>query len=70
MHCRIIAIVLAFMKICAHATDHKLSGFIPFLMDVEWAVTESDDPTGLAPTSVVQRFELRPALNGPNLLSV
>ena len=70
MHCRIIAIVLAFMKICAHATDHKQGGFIPFLMDVEWVVTESDDRTSLAPTSVVQHFELRPALNGPNLLSV
>ena len=70
MHCRIIAIVLAFVKICAHATDHKQGGFIPFLMDVEWAVTESDDPTGLAPASVVQHFKRRPALNGPNLPSV
>ena len=70
MHCRVIAIVWAFVEICVHATDHKQSGFIPFLMDTEWAVTESDDPTGLAPTSVVQHFELRPALIGPNLLSV
>jgi hypothetical protein len=60
MHCRISAIVLAFVEVCAHATDRKQNEFIPFLTDAEWAVTESDNPAGLAPTSVVQRIEPRP----------
>ena len=34
--------------------------FAPFLNEADWAVTEINDPTGLAPAAVVQRFELRP----------
>jgi len=34
--------------------------FAPFLTEADWAVTEINDPTGLAPAAVVQRFELRP----------
>lgn len=34
--------------------------FAPFLTEADWAVTEVNDPTGLAPAAVVQRFELRP----------
>ena len=33
--------------------------FEPFLSDREWAISTVDDPTGLAPTPLVQKFQLR-----------
>jgi len=33
--------------------------FLPFLSDPSWAISTVEDPTGLAPTPRVQKFELR-----------
>ena len=60
MYCRNIAIILALVGASAHASNDKERGFVPFLTDAEWSVTQSEDPTGLAPAPMIQRFELRP----------
>jgi len=52
--------MLALVGGFAHASNDKQRGFAPFLTDAEWSVTQSEDPTGLAPAPMVQRFELRP----------
>ena len=60
MNSRIIGIGLAFVAVFTHAADDQQGGFTRFLTDKEWAVTEVEDPTGLASDPIVQRFELRP----------
>jgi len=60
MYCRNIAIILALVGASAHASNDKERGFVPFFTDAEWSVTQSEDPTGLAPAPMIQRFELRP----------
>ncbi len=60
MNSRIIGIGLAFVAVFTHAADDQQGGFTRFVTDKEWAVTEVEDPTGLASDPIVQRFELRP----------
>ena len=60
MICRVILGLLMAFGVGAHASGSSGSAFVPFFTDADWAVTELDDPTGLAPVAVVQRFEVRP----------
>ena len=52
--------LLMFFSVDAYASGTGESTFAPFFTEADWAVTEINDPTGLAPAAVVQRFELRP----------
>ena len=52
--------LLLLLNICVYAPSSGGAEFAPFLTEADWAVTEVNDPTGLAPAAVVQRFELRP----------
>ncbi len=60
MICRVILGLLVAFSIGAHASGSAGPVFVPFFTAADWAVTEVDDPTGLAPIAVVQRFEARP----------
>ena len=60
MICRVILGLLVAFSIGAHASGSAGPLFVPFFTAADWAVTEVDDPTGLAPVAVVQRFEARP----------
>ena len=51
---KILALLFLF-KFGAYASSPIGSGFVPFLIGADWAVTEINDPTGLAPEAVVQR---------------
>ena len=52
--------LLMFFSVGAYASGTGESTFAPFFTETDWAVTEVNDPTGLAPVGVVQRFEVRP----------
>lgn len=52
--------LLLLLNFCVYPLSSGGAEFAPFLTEANWAVTEINDPTGLAPASVVQRFELRP----------
>ncbi|HAF74672.1 MAG TPA: hypothetical protein DCG21_05485 [Gammaproteobacteria bacterium] len=52
--------LLMFFGVGAYASGTGESTFAPFFTEADWAVTEVNDPTGLAPVGVVQRFEVRP----------
>ena len=56
---KILALLFLF-NFGAYASSPIGSGFVPFLIGADWAVTEINDPPGLAPEAVVQRFALRP----------
>ena len=52
--------LLMFFSVGAYASGTGESTFAPFFTEADWAVTEVNDLTGLAPVGVVQRFEVRP----------
>ena len=52
--------LLMFFSVDAYASGTAESTFAPFFTEADWAITEVNDPTGLAPVGVVQRFEVRP----------
>ena len=52
--------LLMFFSVGAYASGTGESTFAPFFTEADWAVTEVNDRTGLAPVGVVQRFEVRP----------
>ncbi|MED5250293.1 MAG: hypothetical protein VYB82_07685, partial [Pseudomonadota bacterium] len=52
--------LLMFFSVGAYASGTGESTFDPCFTEADWAVTEVNDPTGLAPVGVVQRFEVRP----------
>ena len=60
MICRRILGLLVLVNSCIYASSSGAAEFAPFLTEADWAVTEINDPTGLAPAAVVQRFELHP----------
>ena len=57
---RVILGLLVAFGIGAHTSGSAGAVFVPFFTGADWAVTEVEDPTGLAPVAVVQRFEVRP----------
>ena len=65
MICRVILGLLMAFGVGAHASGSSGSAFVPFFTDADWAVTELDDPTGLAPVAVVQRFDAARAVCFP-----
>ena len=52
--------LVVLVNFCVYAPSSGGAEFVPFLTEADWAVSEINDPTGLAPAAVVQRFELRP----------
>ena len=57
---RVIFGLLVALGVGAHTSGSAGPVFVPFFTAADWAITEVDDPTGLAPVAVVQRFEVRP----------
>ena len=57
---RVILGLLVAFGIGAHTSGSAGPVFVPFFTGADWAVTEVEDPTGLAPVALVQRFEVRP----------
>ena len=57
---RVILGLLVALGVGAHTSGSAGPVFVPFFTAADWAITEVDDPTGLAPVAVVQRFEVRP----------
>lgn len=57
---RLIAIVTLTLSFLAESVSSEGSRFIRFASDSEWGYSVIPDPTGLGPTEMVERFELRP----------
>lgn len=57
---RVILGLLVAFGFGAHTSGFAGPMFVPFFTAAEWALKEVNDPTGLAPVAVVQRFEARP----------
>ena len=57
---RVILGLLVVFGISAHTSGFTGPLFVPFFTAADWAIKEVNDPTGLAPVTVVQRFEARP----------
>ena len=57
---RVILGLLVALGIGAHTSGSAGPVFVPFFTAADWAVNEVEDPAGLAPVAVIQRFEVRP----------
>jgi hypothetical protein len=57
---RLIGIVVLALTLSVEAESSEGSRFVRFAGDSEWGYSAVPDPTGLGPTEMVERFELRP----------
>lgn len=56
---RAAVLSVALLAIGAGGSVQADATFLPFLSDPSWAISTVEDPSGLAPTPTVQKFELR-----------